>query len=349
MRALAPRGESVMRYLITGDAGFIGFHVARRLLEAGHAVCGYDNLNPYYDVSLKARRRSILGEWPDYTPRTGALEDMASLQAAFSDFSPEVVIHLAAQAGVRHSLEAPRDYVNANIIGSFNLLEAARATGGVQHLLLASTSSAYGANTHYPFRESDRATHPVTIYAASKGAMELMAHSNAHLYAQPTTAFRFFTVYGPWGRPDMAYYLFTRAILAGEPITVYNNGDCWRDFTFIEDLVTSILDLAALPPPGPEARAGFVPHSADTLSPAAPYRLVNIGAGSPVQLTAFIGALEEALGQEARKVFKPLPPGDMVKTFADATLLEHLTGRKPRTDVREGLAAFVHWYRTHVN
>lgn len=338
-----------MRYLITGDAGFIGFHLARRLLEAGHTVTGYDNLNAYYDVNLKLRRRAILSEQPGYQARSGALEDMEGLQAALAAAAPEVVIHLAAQAGVRHSLEAPRDYVNANIVGSFNLLEAVRAQGGVQHLLLASTSSAYGANTHYPFVERDRAVHPVTIYAASKGAMELMAHSHAHLYGLPTTAFRFFTVYGPWGRPDMAYYLFTRAILAGEPITVYNNGECWRDFTYIDDLVTSILDLAALPPPGPKAREGLVLHAADTLSPAAPYRLVNIGAGSPVQLTDFIGALEEALGQVAQKLFRPLPPGDMVKTFADATLLEHLTGRKPRTEVREGLAAFVAWYRAHVN
>jgi UDP-glucuronate 4-epimerase len=336
-----------MRYLVTGDAGFIGFHVARRLLEAGHDVLGYDNLNAYYAVSLKERRRGILLEYPRYEPVVASLEDMAQLSAAFTRFKPDVVIHLGAQAGVRHSLEAPRDYVGANIIGSFNILEAARAQG-VQHLLLASTSSAYGANTHYPFVESDRAVHPVTIYAASKGAMELMAHSYAHLYAIPTTAFRFFTVYGPWGRPDMAYYLFTRAILAGEPINVFNHGECWRDFTFIDDLVTSILDLAALPPPAPAARTGVL-HPSDTLSPAAPYRLVNIGAGAPEKLMDFIAAIERALGQEAQKIFKPLPPGDVVKTFADATLLEHLTGRKPATRIEDGLAAFVKWYRQHSN
>jgi UDP-glucuronate 4-epimerase len=338
-----------MRYLVTGDAGFIGFHVARRLLEAGHDVLGIDNLNPYYDVSLKERRRAILTEWPGYEGLSFSIEEMDKLLAAFRRFAPEVVIHLAAQAGVRHSLEFPRDYVNANIIGSFNVLEAVRLNGGVKHLLLASTSSAYGANTHYPFVEQDKAVHPVTIYAASKGAMELMAHSYAHLYATPTTAFRFFTVYGPWGRPDMAYSLFTRAILAGEPISVFNHGDCWRDFTYIDDLVTSILDLAALPPPAADAREGFVQHPADTLSPAAPYRLVNIGAGRPAKLTDFIAAIERALGQEAVKIFKPLPPGDMVQTFADATLLEHLTGRKPGTPLDEGLRAFVAWYRTHRN
>lgn len=338
-----------MRYLITGDAGFIGFHVARRLLEAGHEVLGIDNLNSYYDVTLKERRRAVLAEFSRYDAQTLPLEDMERLSTLFSAFKPGVVVHLAAQAGVRHSLEAPRDYIQSNIIGSFNILEAVRACGGVQHLLLASTSSAYGANTHYPFHETDKAVHPVTIYAASKGAMELMAHSYAHLYGTPTTAFRFFTVYGPWGRPDMAYFMFTKAILKGEPITVYNNGDCWRDFTFIDDLVTSILDLAACPPPGVAQRSGLVPHPSDTLSPAAPYRLVNIGAGAPVKLTDFIGALEEALGQEARKVFKPLPPGDMVQTFADATLLDHLTGRRPRTDVKSGLSAFVDWYRRTFN
>lgn len=338
-----------MRYLVTGDAGFIGFHVAQRLLCAGHEVLGIDNLNAYYDVSLKARRRAILSEFKGYRTESFSLEEMDKLSVAFSGFAPEVVIHLAAQAGVRHSLEAPRDYIQSNIIGSFNVLEAVRASGKVGHLLLASTSSAYGANTHYPFHETDNAVHPVTIYAASKGAMELMAHSYAHLYGTPTTAFRFFTVYGPWGRPDMAYYLFTKAILKGEPITVYNNGDCWRDFTFIDDLVRSILDLAALPPPAAHAREGMAQHPADTLSPAAPYRLVNIGAGAPVKLTDFIAALEEALGQGANKVFKPLPPGDMVQTFADATLLEHLTGRRPQTDVKIGLKAFVDWYRQNYN
>ncbi len=338
-----------MRYLVTGDAGFIGFHVAKRLLEAGHAVLGIDNLNAYYDVALKERRRAILRGFAGYEALTFPLEAMAALGRALAAFRPQIVIGLAAQAGVRHSLEFPRDYISSNILGSFNLLEAVRACGDVKHLLLASTSSAYGANTHYPFHEGDRTVHPVTIYAASKGAMELMAHSYAHLYRIPTTAFRFFTVYGPWGRPDMAYFLFADAIRSGKPITVYNDGECWRDFTYIDDLVASILDLAALPPPLPEARAALVRHSADTLSPAAPYRLVNIGAGTPVKLTDFIAALEAAMGGRAEKIFKPLPPGDMVKTFADATLLEHLTGRKPATPLNEGLQAFARWYRSPRN
>jgi UDP-glucuronate 4-epimerase len=276
------------------------------------------------------------------------LEDHAALGAEFSAFRPDIVVHLAAQAGVRYSIENPRAYVNTNIVGTFNILEACRATP-VRHLLLASTSSAYGANEKYPFEETDLAVHPVTLYAASKASTELMAHCYAHLFRVPTTAFRFFTVYGPWGRPDMAYFLFTKKILEGSEIQIFNHGESWRDFTFIDDLVTSILLLGNLPPPQMDARAGLPALKGDTLSPVAPYRLVNIGAGKPAKLTELVAELEQALGVEAKKVFLPLPPGDVVKTFASAELLEAITGQKPATPLSVGIPAFVRWYRSHYN
>jgi len=337
-----------MRYLVTGDAGFIGFHVARRLLGEGHEVLGIDGLTDYYDVDLKHRRLSLLGEEKGFRHQTMMLEDNAALTASFHEFRPDVVIHLAAQAGVRYSIENPRAYIDANIVGSFNILEACRAHP-VRHLLLASTSSAYGANDKYPFEESDPAIHPITLYAATKASAELMAHCYAHLFGTPTTAFRFFTVYGPWGRPDMAYFLFTRKILGGEPIEIFNHGESWRDFTFIDDLVTSILRLGEAPPPRADARVGIASIPGDTLSPVAPYRLVNIGAGQPAKLTTLVEELEKALGVEATKILKPLPPGDVVKTFASADLLEAITGQKPGTPLSVGIPAFVRWYRAHYN
>lgn len=337
-----------MRYLVTGHAGFIGFHVARRLLAEGHAVLGIDGMSDYYDVGLKHRRLEALRGEAGFQHVEMMLEDHATLTAAFAAFEPDIVIHLAAQAGVRYSIENPRAYVNANIVGTFNILEACRAHP-VRHLLLASTSSAYGANEKYPFEETDRAVHPVTLYAASKASSELMAHCYAHLFLIPTTAFRFFTVYGPWGRPDMAYFLFTKKILAGAEIEIFNHGESWRDFTFIDDLVTSIELLAGLPPPQADARAGLPVLKGDTLSPVAPYRLVNIGAGRPAKLTELVAELEKALGIAAKKVFLPLPPGDVVKTFASADLLEAITGQKPATPLGVGIPAFVNWYRTHYN
>jgi UDP-glucuronate 4-epimerase len=337
-----------MRCLVTGDAGFIGFHVARRLLAEGHDVLGIDSITDYYDVDLKHRRLAILKDMPGFTHETLALEDHAGLLGAFARFRPDIVIHLAAQAGVRYSVENPRAYVSANILGTFNVLEACRAHP-VRHLMLASTSSAYGAAEKVPFEEADRAVHPITLYAASKGAAELMAHSYAHLFAIPTTAFRFFTVYGPWGRPDMAYFLFTRKILAGEPIDLNNNGETWRDFTYIDDLVTSIRLLADAVPPGPDTRAGMAATPGDTLSPVAPYRLVNIGAGQPAKLTELVGALEQALGLTARVNPRPLPPGDVIRTFASAELLAALTGQKPATPLAVGIPEFVRWYRSHYN
>lgn len=337
-----------MRYLVTGDAGFIGFHVARRLLDGGHEVLGLDGMTDYYDVDLKKRRLALLAGYPGFSHRTMMLEDHAGLLEAFGHFRPESVIHLAAQAGVRYSIDNPRAYVSANIIGTFNILEACRAHP-VAHLLLASTSSAYGANEKYPFEETDRAVHPITLYAASKASAELMAHSYAHLFGTPTTAFRFFTVYGPWGRPDMAYFLFTKKILEGEPIDVFNNGESWRDFTYIDDLVTSILHLADKVPPAADARGGMTPIAGDTLSPVAPYRLVNIGAGQPQKVADLIDEIEGALGLEAIRVMKALPPGDVIRTFASAELLFGLTGQKPSTPLSTGVPEFVRWYRQHYN
>lgn len=337
-----------MKCLVTGHAGFIGFHVTRRLLAEGHRVLGIDAMTDYYDVALKQRRLGELAGSEALESRFFPLEDHEALLAAFEAFRPDVVIHLAAQAGVRYSIENPRAYMSANVMGSFNILEACRAFP-VRHLLMASTSSAYGANDKFPFEETDRAVHPITLYAASKGAMELMAHSYAHLFAIPVTAFRFFTVYGPWGRPDMAYFIFTRKILAGEAIDIFNHGESWRDFTYIDDLVTSIRLLADVPPPAVEARGGSTPLAGDTLSPVAPYRLVNIGAGHPEKLTDLVAAIETSLGIAAKKNFRPLPKGDVVKTFAKADLLEALTGQKPATRLDAGIDAFVRWYRTHFN
>ena len=337
-----------MTILVTGAAGFIGFHLARRLLEAGESVVGLDSMTDYYDVSLKQRRVALLAAFPRFTFARQALEDHAALDALFAERRPGIVHHLAAQAGVRYSIEAPRAYLQSNLVGAFNLLEACRRHPP-RHLMLASTSSAYGANEKHPFVETDAAVHPITLYAATKGSMELMAHAYAHLYEVPTTAFRFFTVYGPWGRPDMAYFKFTRAILAGEPIDLYNHGACWRDFTFIDDLVDSIVALSELVPPAPAARAGLAPVAGDTLSPVAPYRLVNIGPGAPVKLADFVDALERALGARARRRLLPLPPGDMERTYASAELLQALTGSKPQTPLDEGLRQFVAWWRAHMN
>lgn len=338
-----------MKIIITGHAGFIGFHVARLLLAEGHEICGIDCLTDYYDVDLKRRRLALLGEHAGFTHAEFALEDHARLLDTFSRFLPDMVVHLAAQAGVRYSLENPRAYMSANVMGSFNVLEACRAHP-VRHLLMASTSSAYGANDSFPFVETDRAVHPVTLYAASKGAMELMAHSYAHLFSIPITAFRFFTVYGPWGRPDMAYFLFTKAMLEGRAIDVYNHGESWRDFTYIDDLVRSIRALMDTPPPLPGAARAAVPALAnDTLSPVAGYRLVNIGAGHPEKLTDLIGEIEKALGVEAKRNNRPLPPGDMVRTFANADLLFALTGQKPQTPLSVGIPAFVEWYKRTYN
>jgi UDP-glucuronate 4-epimerase len=327
------------RALVTGSAGFIGFHMCRRLLEAGWEVTGLDGMTTYYDVALKERRLGILKQHPGFTPVEAMVEEPGRVMGLVAEGRPEVIIHLAAQAGVRYSIDAPRAYVEANLIGTFEVLEAARAHPPA-HLLIASTSSVYGANTSMPYAETDKADHQMSFYAATKKATEAMAHSYAHLFDIPTTMFRFFTVYGPWGRPDMAPYKFTRAILEGEPISVYNHGDMMRDFTFIDDLIEGIFRLIAVPP---KDRVG----ENDSLSPVAPWRVVNIGNGAPVQLLDFIGAIEAATGREAIKELMPMQPGDVPATWADATLIGDLVGPLHRTDIAEGMRRFVAWYRDY--
>ncbi|KMO31724.1 UDP-glucuronate 5-epimerase [Methylobacterium variabile] len=332
-----------MRFLVTGTAGFIGFHLAHRLLGAGHEVVGVDGLTDYYDVALKRARLARLEALPGFSAHAFMLEEPGAFAGLMAEARPDVVVHLAAQAGVRYSLEHPEAYVSGNVVGTFQVLEGCRVHP-VRHLLFASTSSAYGGNRAVPFRETDRAVWPLTIYAASKIAGEAMAHSYAHLWKIPTTAFRFFTVYGPWGRPDMALFLFTRKILAGEPIEVYDHGRAVRDFTYVDDLVESIVRLVDVPPPLP----GTGPVSAaDTLSPVAPYRLVNIGGGRPVSVGAMLDALEDALGRKAVRHLRDLPPGDVDRTEASTDLLRDLVGYVPGTPLSAGIPAFVAWYREH--
>jgi len=331
------------RIFITGTAGFIGFHLARHLLQAGHTVHGLDGMSSYYDVALKEGRTAILNQMPGFQSSIAQLEDASDVDAAIDACAPEVIIHLAAQAGVRYSLENPRAYVETNIMGTFNVMEAARRHK-VRHLLMASTSSAYGANTEMPFIETMKADHPMTIYAASKKATEVMGHSYAHLYDLPTTMFRFFTVYGPWGRPDMAYFKFVRAILDGTPIDIYNHGKMYRDFTYIDDLVNGISLLMDAPPVRPGD--GVVPEG-DSLSPVAPHRVVNIGNSQKVPLMEFIEAIEEALGIKAKRNMMEMQAGDVPATWADASLLERLTDYRPQTDIRTGVAEFVRWYREY--
>ncbi|MFN3294099.1 MAG: NAD-dependent epimerase/dehydratase family protein [Gemmobacter sp.] len=329
-----------MRVLVTGSAGFIGFHLSRLLLAEGAAVQGYDGMTDYYDVGLKRRRHAILSENPRFAAAEGMLEDQPRLDAVVDGFGPDVIVHLAAQAGVRYSIDNPRAYLDANIIGSFHVMEAARRHK-VRHLMMASTSSVYGANTEMPYAEGHKADTPMSFYAATKKANEAMGHAWAHIHDLPVTMFRFFTVYGPWGRPDMALFKFTRAILSGEPIDVYNHGDMWRDFTYVDDLVRGIrLLMDAVPGQGP-AVAG------DSLSPVAPFRVVNIGNSDKVRLTDFVDAIEDCCGRKAIRNLMPMQAGDVPATWADAGLLQALTGYRPQTPFREGVARFVEWYRDY--
>lgn len=332
------------KVLITGSAGFIGFHLAQELLRHGFQVLGHDGMTPYYDVTLKQRRHQILLQSPGFACEEGMLEDMDRLEALCRRERPEIIVHLAAQAGVRYSIEAPRTYAESNLMGTFNVLECARMLG-VQHLLLASTSSVYGANALMPFAETHRADEPMTLYAATKKAGEAMAHSYAHLWKIPTTAFRFFTVYGPWGRPDMALFKFVHAALQGEAIEVYNHGNMARDFTYVTDLVHAIRLLIGLPPQLPASAETIA--AGDSLSHVAPFRTVNIGNSTPVRLMEFIAEIEAALGMEIAKTMLPMQKGDVPATWADSTLLQGLTGYSPKTSLREGVRAFVAWYRDY--
>ena len=329
-----------MRYFITGTAGFIGFHLARRLMQDGHEVTGFDGMTHYYNIKLKHMRNAALAQFPAFRPVTAMLEDRKALEDAVAGAKPDVMIHLAAQAGVRYSLENPKAYLSSNIEGSWNILELAKEAG-IGHLMLASTSSIYGANPSVPFRETDRTDEPLTFYAASKKSMELMAHSYSHLYKIPVTAFRFFTVYGPWGRPDMALFKFVKSMLEDQPIEIYGEGKMSRDFTYIDDLVESIVQLSAVIP-SEENRVAD--EKVETLSHQAPFRVVNIGGGQPISLMDFVETVEAALGQAAKRKMLPMQKGDVPRTFASPDLLLALTGYKPHTTLDIGVKAFVEWY-----
>lgn len=317
--------------LVTGAAGFIGFHLASRLLEEGKPVHGLDSLNAYYDVTLKEARLSELTKYKNFTFTHADVADFDAMQALFKKIKPRIVLHMAAQAGVRYSLEQPQAYITANLNGFFSILEACRHNN-VAHLLYASSSSVYGGNTKVPFSESDPADHPVSLYAATKRSNELMAHSYAHLFKIPMTGLRFFTVYGPWGRPDMALFLFANGILSNEPIPVYNHGKMKRDFTYIDDVVEAVMRL--------------IDHAPDG-SKTAPHRILNVGNNQPAELEKLIEILEKLIGKKAVKDYQPLQPGDVPLTYADVDALKQLAGFSPKTTLDEGVSKFLSWFRAY--
>jgi UDP-glucuronate 4-epimerase len=334
-----------MNIFITGTAGFIGYHLADLLLRNGHRVYGYDGMTNYYDVNLKIARHQMLRKHEKFICTEALLEDEAALKVAMHAAQPEIIVHLAAQAGVRYSIDNPRAYIDANIIGAFNVMEGARQHA-VKHLLMASTSSVYGSNAEMPYAETHKADTQMSFYAATKKANEAMAHSYAHIYGIPTTMFRFFTVYGPWGRPDMALFKFTKSMLEGKPIDIYNHGDMWRDFTYIADLVHGISMLIDTVPTQVEStQERAAPIQGDSLSPVAPWRVVNIGNSDRVRLLEFIDAIEESLDIKAIRNYLPMQQGDVPATWANASLLQRLTGYKPKTDFKVGVSRFVKWYR----
>jgi UDP-glucuronate 4-epimerase len=327
----------VQRVLVTGAAGFIGFHLVSRLLQAGATVHGLDNLNAYYDVKLKKARLNAIGQHQRFSFSAQDITDYDALNAVFADFRPDCVVHLAAQAGVRYSLSNPRAYVSSNLDGFLAVLEACRARP-VQHLVYASSSSVYGANSKVPFHEDDPVVTPVSLYAASKRANELMAQTYAHLFGIACSGVRFFTVYGPWGRPDMAYYTFTKAILEDRPIDVFNHGRMQRDYTYVDDVIEALTRLVDCPPK----------KDAQDVDPAgAPHIIYNVGNHTPIELERFIAALETALGRTARKHYLPMQPGDVPTTYADVQRLSRVTGFAPQTTIEDGIARFVEWYRSY--
>ncbi len=335
---------ALAKVLVTGSAGFIGFHLCRLLLDEGYDVVGYDAMTDYYDISLKRRRHAMLLQNPRFHATEARLEDMAALTRVFERDRPDAVVHLAAQAGVRYSLENPRSYLESNLVGTFNVMECAREYA-ILHLLMASTSSVYGANTQMPYSEKHQTDHPLTFYAATKKSTEIMAHSYAHLWNLPVTMFRFFTVYGPWGRPDMALFKFVKGILDGTPIEIYNHGEMYRDFTYVTDLVRGIrllIDAVPVRPDDPDTIAPW-----DTLSPAAPFRVVNIGNSDKVKLSDFVDAIERECGRPAIRHYLDMQKGDVPATWADATQLRELTGYAPSTRIEDGVRQFVAWYRDY--
>lgn len=334
-----------MHILVTGAAGFIGYHLSEKLLARGDSVTGLDNLNDYYDVRLKEARLDRLRKQADFTFARADLQDRTAMDELFSKNRFDAVINLAAQAGVRYSLENPRTYIDSNIVGFTNILECCRHHN-IGHLVYASSSSVYGMNSSMPFSVHDNVDHPISLYAASKKANELMAHTYSHLFGVPTTGLRFFTVYGPWGRPDMALFLFTKAILAGEPINVFNNGDMQRDFTYIDDIVDGILRVTDKPA---TANPDWDSSKPDPGTSGAPYRLYNIGNNNPVLLTDFIEAIENALGKTAKRNLLPMQPGDVAATYADIKDLTEDVGYQPQTSVQEGINNFVDWYLKHMH
>ncbi len=332
-----------MKILVTGTAGFIGNALAIRLLERGDEVIGIDNLNDYYDVTLKEARLERIKGHSSFTDERASVEDRSAMEAIFGKHQPQRVVHLAAQAGVRYSLKNPHAYIDSNIVGTTNILEGCRHNK-VEHLVYASSSSVYGANTKMPFSVHDNVDHPVSLYAASKKANELMAHTYSHLFQLPTTGLRFFTVYGPWGRPDMALFMFTKNILEGKPIDVFNYGKCKRDFTFIDDIVEGVirtLDNVAV------ANADWIGDDPDPATSAAPYKIYNIGNNQPVELLYFIEVIEKCLGKKAKTNLMPLQPGDVPQTYANVDDLINDVGFKPETSIEDGIACFVEWYRSH--
>jgi len=332
-----------MKVLVTGTAGFIGNHLALRLLERGDEVIGLDNLNDYYDVNIKKARLARVAAYPGFTDVRADLEDKAAIDKLFQDHKPDRVVNLAAQAGVRYSLINPQAYIDSNITGFLNILEACRHFG-TEHLVYASSSSVYGANTAMPFSVHNNVDHPVSLYATSKKSNELMAHTYSHLFGIPTTGLRFFTVYGPWGRPDMALFIFTKKILAGEPIDVFNYGNHRRDFTYIDDIVEGVIRTLDHPAPANSEWSGDTP---DPATSKAPYRLYNIGSNNPVELLRYIEVLEDCLGKKAEKNLLPLQPGDVPDTYADVDALIEDVDYKPSTPIEVGIENFVRWYRDY--
>ena len=326
---------------ITGSAGFIGFSVAKSLLDSGYHIHGYDGMTEYYDVRLKLERNKILKTYKNFSFTKAMLENENTLKKVITKFKPKIIIHLAAQPGVRYSIEKPRTYLSSNIMGTFNIIEAAHKVN-VNHLIVASSSSVYGANTSIPYRETDKTQTQLSVYAATKRATESIAHAYSNLWKLPTTMLRFFTVYGPWGRPDMALFKFTESIIKGKPINIYNNGKMYRDFTYIDDIVKSTISLIDVPPKNEKNI-----DKNDSLSPVAPFRIVNIGNSNKVKLLDFVDTLEICLGKKAIRNYMPMQKGDVYATWANTDLLKKLTGYSSTTDFKEGIKKFVDWYTNH--